>query len=107
MVFFEGILDQLESEYQAENRSELFQYFVSCLQGNQKARTHADAAIGLGLAEGSLKNGLTEMRHRFARMAMHRMTRLMGDREEAKKEMGYLISLFDGFQSDPETYRQC
>lgn len=93
LVFFDGVLRQLERECRAEGNLELFEHLVAHLGGKSHTVSHEEAAHRMGKSVGSLKNELTVQRKRFANAAMSRLYRIFGNRQAAVDELKYLISV--------------
>ena len=94
--FFDTVLKELEEQCRAEGQLEVFGQMVAHLGGNDLKMSHGEAAKRMGMSTGTLKNEVTTLRKRYARIIRERLRLETGTAVGAEEELRYLVFIVAG-----------
>lgn len=92
LVLLERVLDQLEAEFAAAERSQVFEELKSSLTGEDNESTYQEIGRRLGMSEGNLKVTVHRMRRRYRELLREEIARTVADPEAIDEEMRDLFA---------------
>jgi RNA polymerase sigma-70 factor (ECF subfamily) len=85
---------QLQEEYVASGRAQLFEYVQSCLAREESALPYAAIAARLGLTEPAVKMAVYRLRTRYREIVRAEIAHTVSTPEEIEEEIRHLFSAF-------------
>lgn len=95
-VLLEGVLGQLQAEYQKAGREAEFAELRSFVWGDGNPDLYAEVAARLKMGESAFKVAVHRLRKRFRDQLRQEVARTVSSPGEVDDELRYLRSLFDG-----------
>ena len=89
LELLERCVADLEAEYRASGRAELFAALRGTLQG--EAPQHSEVAARLGMGEGAVRVAIHRLRQRFGKQLRTRIAATVGSPEEVEAELQELL----------------
>jgi RNA polymerase sigma factor (sigma-70 family) len=96
MVLLERVLDQLQAEFAATGRTQLFEELKFCLTGEESDSSYIELGRRLGMTEGSLKVTVHRLRGRYRELLREEISRTVQDPEAIDDEMRDLFAALRG-----------
>lgn len=96
IAFLERVYHRLESEYQRQGRSELFDALRGALAGASAAAPYAELAARLKISEGAVKVAVHRLRQRFRELLRETIADTVSDSAEVEDELRYLYRILAG-----------
>jgi RNA polymerase sigma-70 factor (ECF subfamily) len=78
IVVLARVLDQLQAEFVAVNRGEVFEELKSCLTGEEDGPSYAEIARRLGMSEGNVTVSVHGLRHRYRELVRAEIAQTVG-----------------------------
>ena len=91
-AMLDAALERLGREYQRLGRAELFTHLSQYLDGEPDGTSHTEAAIRLGLAEGTIRNATKPFRKRFQAQFRQQVARTLADPADVDDEIRLLLA---------------
>jgi len=85
------VLNNLESEYQWENKAELFKALKQTLAGKRESQPYVILAARLEMNEGAVRVAVHRLRKRYRQLLQAEIAHTVGSPEEVKEELNYLF----------------
>ena len=94
MTLLERSMTQLQQEYLASGRAQLFDYLRPCLTKDESALPYAQIAGRLKLTEAAVKMAVHRLRSRYREILRHEIAQTVSTPEEIEEEIRHLFSAF-------------
>ena len=94
MTLLERSMTQLQQEYLASGRAQLFDYLRHCLARDEAALPYAEIAGRLKLTEAAVKMAVHRLRSRYREILQHEIAQTVSTPEEIEEEIRHLFSAF-------------
>jgi DNA-directed RNA polymerase specialized sigma24 family protein len=94
MTLLERTMTQLQQEYVASGRAQLFEYLQSCLVREESALPYAEIAARLNLTEAAVKMAVHRLRARYREILRAEIAHTVSSPEEVEEEIRHLFSAF-------------
>jgi RNA polymerase sigma-70 factor (ECF subfamily) len=94
MTLLERSMTQLQQQYVASGRTQLFECLRSCLAKDESALPYADIAGRLKLSEAAVKMAVHRLRSRYREILQHEIAQTVSTPEEIEDEIRHLFSVF-------------
>jgi RNA polymerase sigma factor (sigma-70 family) len=94
MTLLDRTMTQLQQEYSASGRSELFDCLRLCLAKDESALPYTEIASRLKVTEASIKMAVHRLRSRYREILQHEIAQTVSTREEIEEEIRHLFSVF-------------
>ena len=94
VTLLERTMTQLQHEYVASGRAQLFEYLRSCLAKDESALPYAEIAGRLKLTEAAVKMAVHRLRLRYREILQHEIAQTVSAPEEIEEEIRHLFSVF-------------
>lgn len=92
LVLLERVLDQLQEEYAAAERAQLFEALKSSLTGDGSGSSYPEIGLRLGMSESNLKVTVHRMRRRYRELLREEIARTVETPEAIDEEMRDLFA---------------
>jgi RNA polymerase sigma factor (sigma-70 family) len=92
MVLLDRVLDQLQIEFAAVERGQMFEELKSFLTGEDNESSYAEIGRRLGMTEGSVKVTVHRLRRRYRELLRAEIARTVEDPEAIDEEMRHLFA---------------
>jgi len=92
LVLLERVLDQLQGEFAAVERTQLFEELKSSLTGDGGECSYAEIGLRLGMSEGNLKVTVHRLRRRYRELLREEIARTVEDPVAVDEEMRDLFA---------------
>jgi RNA polymerase sigma-70 factor (ECF subfamily) len=92
MVLLERVLDQLQEEFAAAERRQLFEELKSSLTGEDNESTYVEIGLRLGMSESNLKVTVHRLRRRYRELLREEIARTVEDPKSIDEEMRDLFA---------------
>jgi RNA polymerase sigma-70 factor (ECF subfamily) len=92
LVLLERVLDQLQGEFAAVERTQLFDELKASLTGDGSEFSYAEIGLRLGMSEGNLKVTVHRLRRRYRELLREEIARTVEDPEAIEEEMRLLFA---------------
>ena len=96
LTLLEIVLSNLEAEYRADDRGELFAALKPLLQWGGDDEPLGEIAEQLGMREGAVKVAVFRLRKRYRQALRQQVMLTLADGENVDDEMRYLFQLLNG-----------
>jgi RNA polymerase sigma-70 factor (ECF subfamily) len=93
-TLLERAIAQLQEEYVASGRAQLFEYIQSCLAREESALPYAEIAARLKLTEPAVKMAVHRLRARYREILRGEIEQTVSAPEEIEEEIRHLFSAF-------------
>lgn len=87
------VMQQLEAEYRAEGKSDLFRALRSCLVGDREGLPYPQLARQLGMSEGAVRVAVHRLRRRYRELLRAEIAHTVASPEEVDAEMRHLFKV--------------
>ena len=87
-------MTQLQEEYVASGRAQLFEYLQSCLAREESALPYAEIAARLKLTEAAVKMAVHRLRARYREILRAEIAHTVSSPEEVEEEIRHLFASF-------------
>jgi RNA polymerase sigma-70 factor (ECF subfamily) len=94
MTLLDRTMTQLQQEYVASGRAQLFDYLRNCLTKEESALPYAEIAGRLKLTEAAVKMAVHRLRGRYREILQHEIAQTVSTPEEIEEEIRHLFSAF-------------
>ncbi len=94
MTLLNTVLNNLEQEYYASGKADLFSTLKSHLTGEDTGATYAQLAGALDMTEGAVKVAIHRLRKRFGILLRAEIAQTVADADDVEDEIHHLFSLF-------------
>jgi len=94
MTLLERTMTQLQQEYAASGRAELFDYLRHCLAKDESGLPYAEIAGRTKLTEAAVKMAVHRLRGRYREILQHEIAQTVSAPEEIEEEIRHLFSAF-------------
>jgi DNA-directed RNA polymerase specialized sigma24 family protein len=94
MTLLERTMTQLQQDYAASGRAELFEYLRTCLAKDESALPYAEIASRMKLTEAAVKMAVQRLRSRYREILQHEIAQTVSSLEEVEEEIRHLFSAF-------------
>jgi RNA polymerase sigma-70 factor (ECF subfamily) len=94
MTLLDQTMTQLQREYTASGRAQLFDYLRNCLARDESALPYAEIAARLNLTEPAVKMAVHRLRARYREILQHEIAQTVSTPEEIQEEIRHLFSAF-------------
>lgn len=95
MTLLEKAQEQLQHEYVAGNRGDLFHHLKVFLSGDRAPISHAEAGALLGMNEGTVKVAVHRLRHRYRDCLREQIAQTVSTSAEVDEEIRQLFAVFN------------
>lgn len=92
VALLETVMTQLEQEYKAENKSDLFAALKQTLTGSRESQPYAQLATRLDMSEAAIKVAVHRLRKRYRELLQTEISDTVSSPEEIKEEMRHLFT---------------
>lgn len=92
MVLLDRVLDQLQAEFVAAGRGQVFEVLKSSLTGEGNESSYADIGRRLEMSEGNLKVTVHRLRHRYRELLREEIAKTVDGPEAIDEEMRDLFA---------------
>jgi RNA polymerase sigma factor (sigma-70 family) len=92
MVLLDRVLDQLQAEFDAAQRGQLFSELKPFLTGEESEITYAEIGGRLGMTEGNLKVTVHRLRRRYRELLREEIAKTLADPEAVDEEIRDLFA---------------
>lgn len=92
LVVLDRVLGQLQNEFVASGRSQVFEELKSSLTGEGNDRSYAEIGRRLGMTEGNLKVTVHRLRGRYRELLREEIARTVAEPGAVDEEIRHLIS---------------
>ena len=96
LTLLDSVLQQLEAEFRAQGKTELFAALQPCLVGDRERLPYQELARQSGLSEGSLRVAVHRLRGRYRELLRAEIANTVASVEEVEAEMRHLFSVLAG-----------
>jgi len=86
----------LRQQYASAGKAARFSVLEKFLPGEQASMTYAEAGRGLGLAPGTVKWEVHELKQRFRKLLRAEIAHTVGSSDQIEDEVGHLIAVLSG-----------
>ncbi len=93
-ALLERVLHQLQADYAATGRSDVYRQLQQFLWGRQAELSYADMATRLGINEGAVKVAVHRLRQRFRHLLHREVAQTVEHGGEVEAELRYLLEVF-------------
>ncbi len=94
LTLLERTMSQLEQEYAASGRAELFEHLRHCLARDESALPYAEIGGRLKLTEAAVKMAVHRLRGRYREILRNEIAQTVSTPEEIEEEIRHLFSAF-------------
>jgi RNA polymerase sigma-70 factor (ECF subfamily) len=94
MTLLDRTMTQLQQEYVASGRAQLFDYLRNCLTKDESALPYSEIAGRLKLTESAVKMAVHRVRARYREILQHEIAQTVSAPEEIEEEIRHLFSVF-------------
>lgn len=91
--FLEQVHARLQAEYLAASGAQRFAVLESFLPGEECPFTYAQAALRLGIPEGTLKSDVHRLKHRYGELVREEIAHTVSDPADVDDELRHLMSV--------------
>lgn len=96
IAFLERVYQRLESEYQRQGRSDLFEALRGTLAGASAVAPYAELAARIKASEGAVKVAVHRLRQRYRELLRETIADTVSDSAEIEDELRYLYRTLTG-----------
>jgi len=96
LTVLETVLQQLQKEYTAAGKGQLFEALRDHLVGDENAAAYASAAAQLGIKEGAVRMAVMRMRRHFGYLLRSEIAHTVADPGELEEELRHLVTSMRG-----------
>ena len=93
LALLEEVLHQLEADYAAQGKADLFAALRPCLLGDGNALRYQQATRQLGISEGAVKVAVHRLRQRYRELLRAEIAHTVTSSEELDAEMRHLFNV--------------
>jgi len=93
LTLLDEVVSELEAEFCAEGRADLFATLKPCLVGDRAAQPYAELAAKLGMEEGTVKVAVHRLRQRYRELLRAEIANTVVSPGEVDAEMHHLFSV--------------
>jgi len=93
LTVLEEVLSRLQAEYEQEGKAELFAALHPCLVGERAAQPYAKLAVGLGVAEGTVKSAVHRLRQRYRDLLRHEIAQTVASPGDVDEELRHFFAM--------------
>jgi RNA polymerase sigma factor (sigma-70 family) len=93
LTLLDQVMGRLHTEFEQENKKEMFEALKPCLLGESSALPYATLATNLGMTEGSVKVTVHRLRQRYRQMLRDEIASTVAVPEEVEEELRYLFAV--------------
>ena len=94
MTLLNTVLNNLEQEYSASGKADLFSSLKRHLTGEDTGATYAQLAGALDMTEGAVKTAIYRLRKRFGILLRAEIAQTVADADDINVEIQHMFSLF-------------
>lgn len=94
MTLLERTMTQLQQEYAASGRGQLFERLRGSVAKDESALPYAEIAGRLNLTEAAVKMAVRRLRHRYREILQHEIAQTVSTPEEIEEEIRHLFTAF-------------
>jgi RNA polymerase sigma-70 factor (ECF subfamily) len=94
MTLLERTMTQLQEEYVASGRAQLFEYLRNCVAKDESALPYAEIAGRLKLTEAAVKMAVHRLRGRYREILQHEIAQTVSTPGEIEEEIRHLFAAF-------------
>ena len=92
LTLLEQVLAQIEKEYAAKSKTELFDRLKVFLTGSAADTSHAEVAAALGLTPGAVKVSVHRLRRRYRELLREQIAETVAAPDEVEDELNHLLT---------------
>ncbi len=92
LALLNEVLNRLQTEYQVEDKAELFSALKQTLAGSRESQPYAELAAKLGMTVSALKVAVHRLRKRYRELIRAEIAHTVGRADEIDAEMRHLFS---------------
>ncbi len=92
MVILDRVLDQLQGEFNADGRAQVFEELKTCLTGEDNESSYAEIGGRLGITEGNLKVTVHRLRRRYRELLRKEVSLTVADPNLVDEEIRELFA---------------
>jgi RNA polymerase sigma factor (sigma-70 family) len=96
LALLESVMTKLESEYNGDNKSDLFNALKQTLTGSRESQPYAELAKTLHMNEGAIKVAVHRLRKRYRGLLQSEIANTVSSSEDVKEEMRHLFTALIG-----------
>jgi len=96
LTLLDSVLQQLEAEFRAQGKAELFAALQPCLVGDRERLPYQELARQSGLSEGALRVAVHRLRGRYRELLRAEIANTVASAEEVDAEMRHLFNVLAG-----------
>ena len=96
LTLLDSVLQQLEAEFCAQGKTELFAALQPCLVGDRERLPYQELARQSGLSEGALRVAVHRLRGRYRELLRAEIANTVASAEEVEAEMRHLFNVLAG-----------
>jgi RNA polymerase sigma factor (sigma-70 family) len=96
LTLLDEVLNRLRTEYEQEEKAELFASLNPCLVGDRTSQPYAELATNLGVSEGAVKSAVHRLRQRYRQMLRDEIARTVSEPGEVEEELRHLFAVLAG-----------
>jgi RNA polymerase sigma-70 factor (ECF subfamily) len=93
LTLLDEVVSQLEAEFRAEGRADLFASLKPCLVGDRASQPYAELAAKLGMEEGAVKVAVHRLRQRYRELLRAEIANTVASPGEVDAEMHHLFNV--------------
>jgi DNA-directed RNA polymerase specialized sigma24 family protein len=93
-TLLERTMTQLQQDYAASGRAQLFECLRSCVARDESALPYAEIAVRLKLTEAAVKMAVRRLRLRYREILQHEIAQTVSAPEEIEEEIRHLFAAF-------------
>ncbi len=92
-LLMDGVLKKLQTEFQAQGKSETFEALSQFLWGESSRTAYKDIASQMKMSVGAVTVAVHRLRHRFRNLLRNELAETVADPNEVDDELRHLISV--------------
>ena len=93
LTFLEKVRHRMELEYATEGKAERFTQLEKFLPGEESDLTYAQAAMRLGVAEGTIKSDMHRLKRRYRELLREEIANTVATAAEVDDELRHLMAV--------------
>ena len=94
MALLEQVMAQLQTEYAATGRGELFGHLQACLTKDEAALAYAEIGTRLNLSEAAVKMAVQRLRTRYRELLREEIAKTVAAPGDIEDELRHLFAVF-------------
>ena len=96
LTLLDEVLRRLRTEYEQDDKADLFAALHPCLVGDRSAQPYAELATKLGVSEGTVKSAVHRLRQRYRQLLQDEIAQTVAEPGEVTEELHHLFAVLGG-----------